>query len=56
MKSVLELAKKGPSIYSIKNVVEIARKKGGNVVSRVFEPTYKRQNVITPPQPPHPPP
>jgi hypothetical protein len=56
MKSVLEFAKKGPSVYSIKNVVEIARKKGRNVASRVSEPTYKRQNVITPRKPPPPPP
>ena len=31
------------------------KKKGRNVVSRVSEPTYKRQNVITPRKPPPPP-
>ena len=55
-KAYWNLQRKVLAYIALKTWWKLQGKKGGNVVSRVFEPTYKRQNVITPPQPPHPPP
>ena len=54
MKSVLELAKKGPSVYSIKHVMEIEKKKEERSFKSVWTNLQATKRYYAPKTPPPP--